>query len=210
MIFSIDLLGYIASFIILVSLTMKSIVKLRWINAAGSFLFVIFAWITRSSPTVVMNLGIIAIDLWYVFAISRKKSDYHLVKAERGSAWLDFFYTKNKVEIDAIFGLDAFLDARNFSYFVCDDEIVGLFAWKEISPTECRILIDFVTPRFRDTKIGTYFFDKNLSFFKAKGYSRFTYGQVSSKHWKYLKKIGFAKNQDGFFSKSLSDPAVAD
>ena len=60
----IDALGYLASFIILISLTMKSVVKLRWINAAGSLLFVVFAALTRSVPTIVMNAGIMAKDLF--------------------------------------------------------------------------------------------------------------------------------------------------
>ena len=199
----IDLLGYVASFIILVSLTMKSIVKLRWINAAGSLLFVAFAVLTRSWPTVVMNVGIIAIDMLFVMSLSRKAGDYRLVKAERGSAWLEFFYETNRVEIDGIFGPDAFADAKSFSYFVCNGEIAGLFAWKEISPTECQILIDFVAPRFRDTKIGRYFFDKHISAFREKGYARFLYKDVGPKHWKYLEKIGFSRESPGCYSKTI-------
>jgi hypothetical protein len=196
-------LGYVASFIILVSLTMKSIVKLRWINAAGSALFVLFAFLTRSTPTVVMNLGIIFIDLWYVSRMSRAKSVYELVPAEQGSAYLDFFYRQNKVEIDETFGPDALAHAEGFSYFVCDNEIAGLFAWKENSPTECRIMIDFVTPRYRDTKIGSYFFEKQLPSFRNKGYTRFVYSSVGQKHWKYLGKIGFHHDTLGNFFKEI-------
>ena len=127
----IDLLGYVGSFIILVSLTMKSIVKLRWINAFGSAVFVAFAFLTRSTPTIVMNFGIIAIDLWYVLRLTHSRKDYRLVKAERGSAYLEFFYQMHQAEIDVIFGDEAFVEAKGFSYFVCDNEIAGLFAWKE-------------------------------------------------------------------------------
>jgi len=206
----IDLLGYVASFIILVSLTMKSIVKLRWINAIGSLLFVVFAFLTKSTPTIVMNFGIIFIDIAYVLGLSLKHSDYHLVKAERGSAWLEFFYQSNKIEIDDIFGVDAFGEAKYFSYFVCNNEIAGLLAWKEISPVECRILIDFVTPRFRDFKIGRYFFLRHLSIFREKGYSRLLYENVGKKHWKYLGKLGFIESSPGCFVKDvdLVDPAV--
>lgn len=199
----IDLLGYAASFIILVSLTMKSIVKLRWINAIGSLLFVLFAFLTKSTPTIVMNLGIIVIDLWYVLGITVKHSDYHLVKAERGSAWLEFFYKSNKIEIDDIFGSDAFDDAKNFSYFVCNKEIVGLLAWKERTPVECLIVIDFVTPRFRDFKIGKYFFLQHLSIFREKGYSLLMYENVGKRHWKYLEKLGFIESSRGCFVKDI-------
>ncbi len=199
----IELLGYIASFIILVSLTMKSIVKLRWINAAGSVLFVIFALMTRSLPTVVMNLGIIAIDLWYISRLSHNKADYQLVKAERGSAYLEFFFQKHQAEITEIFGESAFDDAKGFSYFVCNNEIAGLFAWKEISTTECQILIDYVTLRYRDTKIGSYFFEQQLPLFREKGFTRFSYNNVGQKHWKYLESIGFVHGTLGSFSKEI-------
>jgi len=199
----IDLLGYVASFIILVSLTMKSIVKLRWINAAGSVLFVVFALVTRSLPTVAMNIGIIVIDLWYISRLSRNKSDYQLVKAERGSAYLEFFFRKHEAEISEIFGESAFAEAKGFSYFVCDNEIAGLFAWKENSTTECQILIDYVTLRYRDTKIGSYFFDRQLPLFREKGYTRFTYNNVGRRHWKYLEKIGFRHESIGCFSKEI-------
>lgn len=199
----IDLLGYTASFIILVSLTMKSIVKLRWINAAGSLLFVVFAYLTRSAPTVVMNLGIIFIDLFFVLKISKVRADYDLVKAERGSAMLDFFYQKHRIDIEQIFGEAAFEDARGFSYFTCNGEIAGLFAWKDVSPTECQILIDYVTPPYRDLKIGTWFFSKQLPFFQEKGYTLFVYENVGKEHWKYLERIGFAHGALGSFSKEI-------
>jgi len=201
--FYIDLFGYLASFIILVSLTMKSLVKLRWINAVGSLLFVVFAFLTHSVPTIVMNLGIIVIDLWYVFKITKIKTDYRLIKAERGSSYLDFFYQTYRKDIDAIFGELAFSEAKGFSYFVCDNEIAGIFAWKENSPTECQIMIDFVTPRYRDTKIGLYFFSQQLPVFREKGYSRFVYHDVGERHWKYLEKIGFRHDAIGSFSKEI-------
>jgi hypothetical protein len=203
----IDLLGYAASFIILVSLTMKSIVKLRWINAAGSLLFVVFAVLTRSAPTVVMNIGIIAIDLWYVSSLARKKGDYRLVRAERGSALLSFFYESNRAEIDALFGADAFEGATHFSYFMCNGEIAGLFGWKDLSATECRIMIDFVTPRFRDTKIGKHFFADHLSAFREKGYGLLVCENVAAGHRKYLGAIGFADEGAGRWTKVIDGEA---
>lgn len=203
MAFYIDMLGYFASFIILISLTMKSIVKLRWINAAGSLLFVLFAVLTRSAPTVVMNFGIICIDIFYVLRITKIKDDYQMVRAERGSEFLEFFYQAHKKEICAIFGEDAFSESRGFSYFVCNNEIAGLFAWKENSPTECHVMIDFVTPRYRDTRIGKYFFSHQLPFFKEKGFTRFVYQNVGPRHWKYLMRIGFREETIGCFVKDL-------
>jgi GNAT superfamily N-acetyltransferase len=200
----VNVLGYTASFIILVSLTMKSIVKLRIINAAGSLLFVLFAVLTLSWPTVVMNVGIICIDLWYVLSVSHTRAEYRLVRAERGSAWLEFFYETHEDEISRIFGSSAFSDAKGFSYFVCNNEIAGLFAWKDAEGGDCRILIDYVTPRYRDTRIGRYFFQQQLPHFREQGFRRFVYRDVGPEHWAYLRRIGFTETDEGgCFAKEI-------
>lgn len=200
----VEILGYVGSFVILISLTMKSIVKLRWINAAGSFLFVIFAFLTNSTPTVVMNVGIIIIDIWFVYQLSKTKADYKLVKAERDSAMLQFFYEQNQKEIDSIFGISAFAESEELSFFMCNGSIAGLFGWKQEKNKICHILIDFVTVPYRDTKIGTYFFEKQLPYFKTKGFEKFIYTNISESHWKYLKKIGFKELELGNFEKEIT------
>lgn len=199
----IEALGYLASLIILVSLTMKSIVKLRWINAAGSLLFVAFAYMTRSFPTVFMNVAIVAIDVWFVLRLSHGRSEYRMVPAERDSGLLLFFHETNKGELDSLFGPTAFNDAARFSWYLCDNEVAGLFAWRETAPGECRIYIDFVTARYRDTRIGRYFFDSNLSSFREQGYRTLVYRDVGSRHWDYLRKIGFREDDPGCFVKEI-------
>lgn len=201
--FAVNLLGYFASFVILVSLLMKSIVKLRLINAAGSVLFIVFAVLTRSWPTVVMNAGIVAIDLWFVFTVTGKKDDYRLVDAEPGSAWLVFFCENNRDELQSLFGPDPLSGAEQISYFVCNGEIAGLFAWKQSAPGECRILVDYVTPRYRDTRIGRYFFDRKARDFRERGFVRLAYVGVGPGHWEYLRRIGFRETEIGSFMKTL-------
>ena len=61
-----DYLGYAASLIVLISLLMSSIKKLRWINLAGALLFGIYGFMIQSLPTGFMNLGIVIIDIYYL------------------------------------------------------------------------------------------------------------------------------------------------
>jgi len=189
----IDILGYLASFIILVSLTMRSIVKLRVINALGSALFVAFAVLTGSMPVLVMNLGIILIDLWFVYVLRRTRMAYTLVPVEKDSAFLEYFYQKHRLEIEEIFGTDSRSLADGYSFYLADAEAAGLFAWQSQPDGQCRILIDFVTPRYRDTRIGSYFFSDQLKRFASRGFRVLVYRHVGAKHWKYIEKIGFRR-----------------
>ena len=59
-------IGYIASMIVLVSLLMSSIKKLRWINMVGALIFGAYGFMIGSMPTGIMNLGIVIIDIYYL------------------------------------------------------------------------------------------------------------------------------------------------
>ncbi|MGP1532285.1 MAG: hypothetical protein ACTTI5_08920, partial [Treponema sp.] len=87
----IQVLGYAASFIIFVSLTMKSIVKLRILNALGCLVFVIFALKTNSIPAVVMNIGIVFIDMYYLYGIVRTKDTFEMVAVQKDKDIVRYF-----------------------------------------------------------------------------------------------------------------------
>ena len=88
----VQLLGYSASFIIFISLTMKSIVKLRILNAMGCLLFVIFALKTHSLPAVVMNIGIVLIDIYYFFKIVRVKDNFEILEVIKENEIVRYFF----------------------------------------------------------------------------------------------------------------------
>ncbi len=200
---AIEAIGYGGTFLVLVSLAMRSLVKFRWINIAGSALFVTFAVLTRSWPVFAMNVAIIAVDAWFLARMSNGPKEYKLVAAERSSALLHFFYATNRAEITALFGETAFADAQFFTYFVRGSEVAGLFAWREGEPGTCLVSIDFVTSRYRDTSIGRYFFGTQVPAFRDKGYGKVVYRGVGIGHWAYLRKLGFTDLGGGDFEKAI-------
>ncbi len=73
--------GYLASLVVLISLIMISILKLRWINLLRCILFATFAWLIDSLPTVFMNLGIACINLYFIYKIYNTKEDFKILRA---------------------------------------------------------------------------------------------------------------------------------
>lgn len=65
--------GYIAMATVLISFLMKSIIKLRLINALGCLFFILYGfWLQPiSKPIVITNLTILAINLFHV--LKKKK-----------------------------------------------------------------------------------------------------------------------------------------
>lgn len=64
--------GYLASFVLLLSFTMKDMRKLRMVNSAGAVLFVVYGFMLGTSwPIVITNAAIFGINMYY---LSKHKS----------------------------------------------------------------------------------------------------------------------------------------
>lgn len=60
--------GYTASFILLISFTMKDVTKLRIINSVGCALFVAYGFLLQTAwPVVITNGFILLINFYYLF-----------------------------------------------------------------------------------------------------------------------------------------------
>ncbi|WP_299780185.1 uroporphyrinogen decarboxylase [uncultured Formosa sp.] len=64
--------GYLASFILLISFTMKDVTKLRIVNSVGCALFVAYGFMLQTSwPVVITNGSIMFINAYYLFLKKR-------------------------------------------------------------------------------------------------------------------------------------------
>ncbi|MGP1576910.1 MAG: hypothetical protein ACTTH7_05395 [Treponema sp.] len=125
----IELLGYVASFIIFISLTMKSIVRLRIFNAIGCLLFTLFAIKTNSIPAVAMNVGIVCIDMFYLFRLLKIKDNFEILEISKDNEIVRYFFEKNKTELHELFGTDAYTKSGNAALYFRNTDIAGLVAY---------------------------------------------------------------------------------
>lgn len=66
-----EIFGYTGTALILISMMMTSVVKLRIINMSGSLISMIYAIITNTWPVVILNLGLIIINAVQLVRIRR-------------------------------------------------------------------------------------------------------------------------------------------
>ena len=76
-----ELVGYFASLLVLVSLLMTSVVKLRVINMVGSLIFAIYALCIGSLPTAVMNFCLVGVNIFYLVRMARTEQFFNLLPA---------------------------------------------------------------------------------------------------------------------------------
>lgn len=193
-----DWFGYLASFIILVSLLSTSIIKLRWINVVGAALFTVYGFLISSIPTALMNAGIVVIDIYFLIKIYSSKEYFQILEFTPGSNYFNSFLDFYKNDINTFFGDKTFeLNSEDIGFYVLRDMVpASVFLGKPIDEKTLEVDLDFAVPAYRDFKIGDYIYNKHQDFFKSHGYNRLIAKPVNESHEKYLVKMGFTKSND--------------
>ncbi|GGY94401.1 MULTISPECIES: YgjV family protein [Shewanella] len=69
---AVDVIGYSASLMVALSLMMKDIVRLRWVNLCGCGLFVAYGVAIASWPVVSMNAFGACVNIYYLLKTYRQ------------------------------------------------------------------------------------------------------------------------------------------
>ena len=184
-----EAVGYFATGLVLISFLMTSVVKLRLINLIGSAIFTVYAVLIKSYPTAIMNLGICAINVYFLVRLLRTEKHTTLELAQPDDAYIHSFLTRYRDDIRTYFPDFSEEAPADAAYFVCDDLTPrGLLLGKKQDDGSLLIHLDYATPAYRDNSIGRFLYPKLLESFTA-----LEFDQVSRKHKKYLQKMGFEK-----------------
>ncbi|MDG3086069.1 hypothetical protein P7F88_08150 [Vibrio hannami] len=195
--------GYLASLVVLVSLTMTSIIKLRVINFIGCILFAMFAYFIDSYPTMFMNLGIAGINIYFLWQIYSTKEQFKLIAASVHSEYFEHFVSSYSKEIERQTTTDKLKDADTAFYMLRNNSIAGVLVGNKDKEGTLSVLLDYVTPEYRDMKIANYYFEAHPEVMKQKGIRTLVAKSDAPEHVDYLKKVGFELTSDGEFRKSL-------
>lgn len=196
--------GYLASMVVLISLTMTSIIKLRWINLVGCILFAIFAYLINSIPTVFMNIGIACINLYFLYQIYYTKEEFKILNAETSSEYYLHFIQTHKAAIEQQTSIES-LTNHSAYYILRDNIIAGVLVGDVESDGVLNIKLDFVIPQYRDFKLGKHYFSDHPDFFKNKGINTLKAHTRNQDHRFYLEKVGFQQESpdSDIYTKSI-------
>ena len=78
----IELFGYLGSCLVVISMLMSSVMKLRIINITGSTISGIYALIIGSFPLVLMNTCLIIINVYNILKLKDESRRYDAVKSD--------------------------------------------------------------------------------------------------------------------------------
>jgi len=184
-----EIIGYAGSVLVLVSLLMTSIVKLRVINAIGCIVFSTYAFVIHSIPTAIMNVALFVIDVVFLVKILSSKANLSYVQTSSDDPIVKHFCMQFSDDISLYFdSSDA--SKADFVVMIFDNETVAGVLAGISDGNALNILIDYTTKQYRDCKVGPFIYSKI-----SDKYKKLIYSGTNDKHIEYCIKMGFEKNE---------------
>lgn len=194
-----EIFGYIGSTLVVVSMLMSSVVKLRVINTIGSVISGTYALICGAFPLVLMNACLIVINGYNLYKLLKTEQEYDLLEMEAKDASLLYFLNRYKQDIREYFPSFSDEVEWNKAFMVyCDGNPAGVLLGKERTLGVLDVEIDYSIPTYRDCSVGKFLYSK----LEHKGiHTLETSQQKSEIHTSYLQKMGFEKVGDKYVKR---------
>lgn len=206
---ALEALGYLASVLVTVSLMMRSIVRLRWINLAGAILFTIYGVVIRAYPVAALNLAVVAINVYHLWRMRRRAHEaFAVVEMAPEAPYVRQFLRFHGRDIERTQpGASGPVGAGGHVLLVLRDMVpAGIVALDRPDASgEGRLLLDFVTPAYRDLKVGTFLYQTDPHHLRALGYRTLSTSPGSADHQRFLTRMGFVRAGDRY-RLSLPEP----
>ncbi len=210
----IEMIGYVGSVLVAVSLMMSSLVKLRWINLAGALTFAIYGGLVGAYPVLAVNGFICIVNVVYLWRMSRRRDFFTLLPIRRSdNSFLRGFLAFHRQDIDKYFpdfDLDTYA-TPHIAFILRDMNPAGLVVFCE-REQDVLIHLDYVLPSYRDLRCARFFLDEMATGWQRQGLVRILSPAAGATHRDYLERLGFRSTlPDGLelFEKAIDTPAVA-
>jgi hypothetical protein len=189
-----EILGYVASFLVVLALTLRSIVRLRMMSLLGAACFLTYGLMIGAKPVVVMNSCIIAINAYHLSKLWRTQKAFQTIEVRPNDASLHAFLSYYRDDLARFFPLSVLGDfpEKGRAFLILRAAApVGVVL---VEPEDARTLfvtVDYVIPDYRDLKPGRHFYEQYAPRLAADGINRLTAARGNDAHADYLRAMGF-------------------
>ncbi len=191
--FYLEVFGYIGTALVIVSMLMTSVVKLRVLNICGSVISTIYAIIGQAWPIVLLNVSLILINVIQLIRMSKAKITFGRIVTTLSDKSVEYFLSLYGEDIKKYFPEYYLSNDKNYEVHVAyiGSEAVGMVIG-ERNAEKMHIQIDYATPKYRDLSVSTFLFAK----LEEDGVQQLCTETGVPEHKKYLVRMGFYEDGD--------------
>lgn len=191
----IEIIGYVASCLLLLAMMMTSVIKLRILNTIGCIMYIVYGLFIGSYPVALMNAAIACVNIVHICRNIFSKHTFELLGIKNDDSLVVPFLNHYKEDIEKNFPEFSFNDRPYACSYVIvrNMNIAGIFLATDMGGGNLLVELDYVIPMYRDFKVGAFLFNTNRELFKKRGFNKITALSGSSFHTRYLRRVGFAE-----------------
>ena len=190
-----ELVGYAGSALVIGSIIQRSIFKLRVIGLIGSITFLVYGILIDAPPIVIVNVLGGSIHAYYLTRLIRSPAEiFNVLRVRPDSRLMAHFLEFHQSDIEK--GMQP-----DFIYEESDDQITsfilrdlvpaGLFVGRRHVDRTVEILLDYVSPEYRDFKIGAYLYSKAAGLFYDPTLTTLWADTTDTDYVAYLRRMNF-------------------
>jgi hypothetical protein len=209
-----EIVGYVASLLVVLSLAMTSVVRLRSISLAGAVAFVVYGLLIGSPPIVVTNAAIAVINVWFLSRElgggGRRGIDLGATVIPGDSPYLQDFVRDHlddirrfQPDVDAARSLHATADT--FALLLTRDGLPAGLLLGQRAGTTLHVDLDYVLAAYRDSRLGRWLYGPGADVFRSAGFRELRATAPTETHRRYLVRSGFRPDRDGTLRLDLGD-----
>jgi alpha-acetolactate decarboxylase len=189
----IEIVGYLGSFFIATAMTFSSIIRLRWFSLIGTILFTTYGFTIGAYPVGIVNAFIMMTNIVFLVKQYSKKELFRTLEIRNENKYLLDFVQFHKDDISKFYPkFSAQNSDDHLSFLVLRNmQVAGVFIGRLLDGKKLCIELDYVTPEYRDYKLGKYVYSADQPLFQEKNIKSLISGSYSPKNDAYLKKLGF-------------------
>jgi hypothetical protein len=189
-----ELVGYLASALVVVSLLMSSVLRLRIIGLAGASVFATYGLLIGSMPIVVTNGAIVVVHGLHLVRLLRDRASdsyFEVIRWPTDGIYLPRFLAFHAGDITRSQPSFAGLRDDHLAWVVLRDAVpVGVLLARHDGSGVAHIDLDYVIPAHRDFTAGWAIFGGSQAFLDA-GITRVETDGETELHRRYLTRMGF-------------------
>ena len=196
---ALDILGYAGSLLVVLSLSMTSVVRLRVISLAGSFTFLVYGLLIDALPIVLTNGIIVVLNIVFLTRLFTRVEEFDVVEVAANSKFLERFLEYYSDDVAKAWPGYRYQPVEEHLRLVVFRDLVpaGVFI-AEVDGGTANVQIDYAAPNYADLKNARTLFGPGHDVLVAHGISQVVSSADSALHRKFLLRLGFEETERGY------------
>ncbi len=209
---ALEILGWIGSGLIILSLAQARVLRFRVLNLAGATLAVLYNSVLQIWPFAAMNAIIVVLDIYWLRRLLRERHDaavYEVVEVAPDDQYLSHVMKVHLADVRRFqpgFAWDPATPDRSAFLVERATETVGVVVIRDVGNGIAQVDLDYVTPRFRDFTPGEFVYRRS-GVFAERGFRRLVAPADVLKPEAYFPHVGF-RSEDGEWVRDVDAVAA--